>query len=100
MLEVWFKYILISSSFFFLNFNSIYFFLVEGKGGRFSGGFDINVFQKVHATGIFMPVFIIISCTIEVFYLKKFQITSFFFYLSVCGYDFILWLDRRYFIDA
>ncbi|CAN0900127.1 Peroxisomal fatty acid beta-oxidation multifunctional protein AIM1 [Linum grandiflorum] len=25
--------------------------VVTGKGGRFSGGFDINVFQKVHATG-------------------------------------------------
>ena len=24
----------------------------EGKGGRFSGGFDINVFQKVHGTGM------------------------------------------------
>ncbi|GAV78427.1 ECH domain-containing protein/3HCDH domain-containing protein/3HCDH_N domain-containing protein [Cephalotus follicularis] len=25
--------------------------VLTGKGGRFSGGFDINVFQKVHATG-------------------------------------------------
>ncbi|PHT75771.1 hypothetical protein T459_19293 [Capsicum annuum] len=24
---------------------------VGGNGGRFSGGFDINVFQKVHETG-------------------------------------------------
>jgi hypothetical protein len=47
-----------------------------------------------------MPVFIIISCTIEVFFFKNFKLLRFFFYLSVCGYDFILWLDRRYFIDA
>ncbi|XWS72040.1 hypothetical protein CRYUN_Cryun02cG0006700 [Craigia yunnanensis] len=25
--------------------------VLTGKGGRFSGGFDINVFQKVHGTG-------------------------------------------------
>ncbi|KAM3221482.1 hypothetical protein P3L10_020752 [Capsicum annuum] len=25
--------------------------LTSGNGGRFSGGFDINVFQKVHETG-------------------------------------------------
>ena len=23
-----------------------------GKGGRFSGGFDINVFEKVHKSGM------------------------------------------------
>lgn len=28
---------------------SLYFY--SGNGGRFSGGFDINVFQKVHGTG-------------------------------------------------
>ena len=27
------------------------FLFIEGKGGRFSGGFDINVFEKVHRTG-------------------------------------------------
>ena len=25
--------------------------LISGKGGRFSGGFDISVMQKVHRTG-------------------------------------------------
>ncbi|KAJ0791539.1 putative isomerase, 3-hydroxyacyl-CoA dehydrogenase, Enoyl-CoA hydratase [Helianthus annuus] len=25
--------------------------VLTGKNGRFSGGFDINVFQKVHTTG-------------------------------------------------
>ncbi|GKE58908.1 peroxisomal fatty acid beta-oxidation multifunctional protein AIM1-like protein, partial [Tanacetum coccineum] len=25
--------------------------VLTGKNGRFSGGFDINVFQKVHKTG-------------------------------------------------
>lgn len=25
--------------------------LISGKGGRFSGGFDISVMQKVHQTG-------------------------------------------------
>lgn len=29
---------------------SLYFY--SGNGGRFSGGFDINVFQKVHETGM------------------------------------------------
>jgi hypothetical protein len=30
----------------------IYWYLfIEGKGGRFSGGFDINVFEKIHRTG-------------------------------------------------
>ena len=24
----------------------------EGKGGKFSGGFDINVFQKFHGIGM------------------------------------------------
>lgn len=24
----------------------------KGKGGKFSGGFDINVFEKVHKTGM------------------------------------------------
>lgn len=28
------------------------FLVIEGKGGRFSGGFDINVFEKVHKTGM------------------------------------------------
>lgn len=29
-----------------------FFFLNEGNGGRFSGGFDINVFEKVHKSGM------------------------------------------------
>ncbi|CAI0628816.1 unnamed protein product [Linum tenue] len=31
--------------------NDVKAIVLTGKGGRFSGGFDINVFQKVHATG-------------------------------------------------
>ncbi|XP_011048390.1 PREDICTED: peroxisomal fatty acid beta-oxidation multifunctional protein AIM1 isoform X2 [Populus euphratica] len=31
--------------------NDVKALVLTGKGGRFSGGFDINVFQKVHATG-------------------------------------------------
>ncbi|CAK7337423.1 unnamed protein product [Dovyalis caffra] len=31
--------------------NDVKAMVITGKGGRFSGGFDINVFQKVHATG-------------------------------------------------
>lgn len=29
----------------------MFFYFYAGDGGRFSGGFDINVFQKVHGTG-------------------------------------------------
>ncbi|KAL4303105.1 hypothetical protein GQ457_10G016830 [Hibiscus cannabinus] len=31
--------------------NDVKAIVLTGKGGRFSGGFDINVFQKVHGTG-------------------------------------------------
>ena len=31
--------------------------VAEGNGGRFSGGFDINVFEKVHATGMILLSF-------------------------------------------
>lgn len=31
--------------------NDVKAIVVTGKGGRFSGGFDINVFEKVHETG-------------------------------------------------
>ncbi|CAI0390042.1 unnamed protein product [Linum tenue] len=31
--------------------NDVKAIVLTGKGGRFSGGFDINVFQKVHVTG-------------------------------------------------
>ncbi|XP_015082869.1 peroxisomal fatty acid beta-oxidation multifunctional protein AIM1-like isoform X1 [Solanum pennellii] len=31
--------------------NDVKAIVLTGNGGRFSGGFDINVFQKVHATG-------------------------------------------------
>jgi enoyl-CoA hydratase/3-hydroxyacyl-CoA dehydrogenase len=31
--------------------NDVKAIVLTGKGGRFSGGFDINVFEKVHRTG-------------------------------------------------
>ena len=39
-----------------------YIFLT-GKGGKFSGGFDINVFQKIHRTGMSS---LVLSCTITI----------------------------------
>lgn len=30
----------------------LFLLVIEGNGGRFSGGFDINVFQKVHGAGM------------------------------------------------
>ncbi|KAK9268446.1 hypothetical protein L1049_000196 [Liquidambar formosana] len=34
-----------------MNRNDVKAIVLTGKGGRFSGGFDINVFEKVHKTG-------------------------------------------------
>jgi hypothetical protein len=33
----------------------------EGNGGRFSGGFDINVFEKVHKTGMIQMNYFVLT---------------------------------------
>lgn len=45
---------LTSTDYYVLVNNYTLFFLsfFKGEAGKFSGGFDINVFQKVHMTGI------------------------------------------------
>lgn len=42
----------LASEFFFFLFFGLWYLFIEGKGRRFSGGFDINVFEKVHRTGM------------------------------------------------
>ena len=48
----------------------IVFLIISGNGGRFSGGFDINVFQQVHKTGtqvssVVKFFFIVKSCVVD-----------------------------------
>lgn len=44
-----------------IRFNWLYIFVHEGNGGRFSGGFDINVFEKVHKTGMIQMNYFVLT---------------------------------------
>lgn len=42
----------------------LFLLVIEGNGGRFSGGFDINVFQKVHEAGMRLVFSLVVEYTV------------------------------------
>lgn len=66
----------LSLKFFLLN-------LIIGKGGKFSGGFDINVFEKVHKTG---------NCLVDLLYEVEVGTIP-----DLVLMNSFIWLDRGYF---
>lgn len=65
----------------------LFLLVIEGNGGRFSGGFDINVFQKVHGAGMRLVFSLVVEYTVILI-------------LLFCIYNCIVWPGRGCFADA